>query len=1325
MFSLTRLFTRPGFLVGAAAATCVLAPQILLLSDSHQAKTESKLRLVPITSDTRLEDIQESFDGTRLITHDRGFAPKLWDTKTLTVLAVLGSRSNWIQKVFFSPDSSRIVTIAANSVHIWDGRLAHDLATIPAEDDNHRWIAGAVSADNKWLALATAEGQISICPMSNPKITKTWKAHTDAIYDIKFSPDGRWIVSASKDKTAKVWNASSFELKSTLSAQTELVQWAQVSPDSRQVLTTSADNTACLYDLESGKLVFRKPHQIGEKGFRVNTLMSALFVGPKGEGVLCANSKGLMEVFDRATGMKIRELKGHSDAVREIRQTNDRLRVATYGTDEELKIWDAMTGKELPFDRKDSLPTAGEFSADGSVFWIGTADGNIERHEIISGKVTSQRVSDIRRIEHVHVSNDGQSWWVQYPLHGFSRYESTTFRPDNPKEQVELETDSGHPVFSPNGQFVLSIAPEDAGGVLSRFDLRENVIHFKKGLLGGCFTADSKFLMTWHESNQVFLWDVASGEAIHAWKMDAAKPKVATISPDGKFIASDGNDKDEILVWSMETGSVVATLPKSYTFRNSFVFSPDSKSIAKVDGDQVTVYDVATGKAVRPFVLPKQKGEEAVSLLGAELVWVAGGKRIAAFTNYEMAIWDVATGKLELFQKGDLNQRVLEPERMFSPDGNRVVLPSSTSASVFDIASGTRLYTLEIGDQPSQVSFLADGKKIVSVDPGGGISVWRAEPTQTSLAESKTLQKQVSYFSTLNGGYLVIDPQGRYDAPDPAKVECASYVMEWSGGLEPMAVAQLKQQFYEPGLLAKVTGTDKEALRAVPDLAGLHLYPEVSLKRSTKSPMVLDVRLTERDNGGIGKVQVFMNGKLVTTKEGIGYFSFDVSENQQYLLPQSQLEEGRGNLVSVRAMNETGDLMSIPVSVDIGVPAGLKTPEIKLYALCVGTGDYAGSAGDLTSPPSDAKALSAALGDAGRRLLPNRVEIQTLVTGDPSALPTKAAITKWFADVSKKATSSDIVFVFLSGHGTSRIADMRDYFYLTMESDPSDLNALSASSGAISGSDLKKMLAGIPAAKQVVVLDTCHSGAASKSLMGASRSVSGDYQRAYEAIRETTGTWMLAGSAADQLSYESSNVDHGMLTYALLEAIDKVSPEGLRTGSDGQMFLDVDQWLSYAASRVESLKNEIGIAGLQRPEFKRSSKGSSFDLGVTNTSRKGSIGLKSPRPIAIMGSFEQDQEDPLGIEKAVAANLKESTVFKLWTDVVKHPNVYRIAGTYTVEGGKVTVNAFLQKFDGQEDRKKLESFTITGAKSKLSELIEVIRKEFDARIEKREKPEGN
>ena len=698
MLTLSRFLTRSGIIAGAAVSAHACLPQIFKIVDSRPAKVDTTLRLVPISSDTRLEDIQESRDGTRLLTHDRGYAPKLWDTKSLSVLAVLGSKSGDIRRTFFTPDGTKIITISRSEVHIWDGKVAHDLFSIKMPFSEDGWWSAAVSADNRMLALGTTDGRIGICSLANPSTIKFNDGHSKSlgakdkrrgIADLNFSPDGKYLVSGSYDGTAKIWTASG-EIRHTLTSQTSYVQWARVSPDSKQVLTTSSDNTACLYDIETGKLVYKKAHVIGAKGFLSNTLMSALFVGPNGDGVLCAAESGLMEVFDRKSGQKIRELKGHTQAVREIRQSRDMLKVATYGTDEQLKIWDAVTGKELPFNRGEELPTAGEFSSDGSVFWIGSEDGSINRHDIVTGKIASQRVSNIRRLNRVHLSKDRQTWWIQFAGSGglSPTYASISFRPENPKDAVQPDDDDGHPIFSPNGQLALTIRGGASGGTLIRYDTRKNIIHFKAGILGGCFTADSKYLLTWHESKNYILWDIATGESVHSWQIDDCEPGKATISPDGKTVITDGNPKNSIYVWSMDTGKLFYRLKDQHAFGKGFVFSPDSSKFAIYNRATINVYGLKNDTPLQTLSVPDVTGKDAFLPNDLQLCWIANGTKVAAIFRDRIAVWAAATGKLEYYAHTWRAATDIEPELIFSPDGTHVLLSEETKVQVVNMATG-------------------------------------------------------------------------------------------------------------------------------------------------------------------------------------------------------------------------------------------------------------------------------------------------------------------------------------------------------------------------------------------------------------------------------------------------------------------------------------------------------------------------------------------------------------------------------------------------------------------------------------------------------------
>ena len=73
----------------------------------------------------------------------------------------------------------------------------------------------------------------------------------------------------------------------------------------------------------------------------------------------------------------------------------------------------------------------------------------------------------------------------------------------------------------------------------------------------------------------------------------------------------------------------------------------------------------------------------------------------------------------------------------------------------------------------------------------------------------------------------------------------------------------------------------------------------------------------------------------------------------------------------------------------------------------------------------------------------------------------------------------------------------------------------------------------IPALKQVLLLDTCASGKLVERLTDK-REVDGSQIRALDRLKDRTGMHVLAGCAADAVSYEATRYGQGLLTYSLL-----------------------------------------------------------------------------------------------------------------------------------------------------------------------------------------------
>ena len=1322
---MNRLAKLQAVFIGAALLLSALTPA--------QTSQVGRLRLIPIISDQRLEDIQESPDHTRLLTHDRGYAPRLWEPKSMRLLGVLPHAYSAVEQALLSQSGQMVGTVSDEEAHIWSAKTARSIMSWSLfESKNESYARIAISPDDKTVAVAGSNGTIWVAKAPLFQIVKVTALPGDtAIKDIQFSPDGTQISAcAPRNPNILVYNLTT-QKQTLLKGPTEGTAWIEVAPDSTQLLATGLDNQAHLFSLPDGKPLGAFTHVIGDKGTAPQTLMAALFVGQNLSEFIVCGPTGTMTIYDRKTLAKKRELLGYSNAIREIRKSPDGLRVATYEDNEfadydPLKIWDIVTTKEFPFDRAGG-PTAGAFSPNGSVFWVGYEDGSIVQHKLADGSFASNTISSVRPINKLRIiPQTGRAAIAPTDSsQSFFSFDSRKVHLDDIYTAGKNDLD-----YSPNGLFALSPGyykndddEEESAEGCWELSTKKNLLLFFPTTLGTTWLPDSTFL-SWTE-NYVARWNPAvqddpttedTDERFVDTVFEPIERKVrwAKASDDGayvlvKSIASEEDITDYYTVMDLATGNGRAYFTsQEFVGPDQFILHKD-KPVILATYAKLIAYDIQTGKELWSKPLSEETNHH--------IYYSKYGEYILEINNLSINKYNPQTGEIIETLKLSEGTQFYGIGSYFDKGANLLAVANGRQIAFFHTEKLAGIRTLTRSDLIADAQWLTNKNRFILTDRNDQTTIW--DINEILSDENSDRLQPLGSFVLMNQApeasvekeapWLVMDRDGRFDALDPNNVTGASYVLEWDGGLEPIDVSQFKSLFYEPGLFGKLLGYDPEPRREVPNRKAIRLFPEIELTRSESNPNRITITLQDRDNGGVGKTEIYLNNKLISTRDKTGFINLNLEDYKAYFLPASQLPPGQGNILSVISSNQRGDLVSLPISLDVGIPENLAIPQVNIYGLFVGVGDYFGAKKDLSAPPLDAEKLSEAIKASSERLLPGHVHITTLTTDDPNNLPNRQPILDWFAEVAQKATSSDIIIVFFAGHGTSSIGDQKGYFFLTAGADPSDITPAVLGVHTITGEDLQAALGKIPAGKQVVILDTCHSGAAANDII-KDRASGSDYVRAYESIRDSSGTWLLAGAAADQQSYESRSVDHGLLTYSLLEALDRVSPEGLRATPSGELFLDVERWLSYAATRVESLRNEVGIDGIQKPELKRSKNDQSFDLGVTREQFRGEIGLKPPKPIVLMGSFDEDAIDELGLEPALAAALKDEPNYKLWLNVAKHPNVFRITGRYTTDGDKVTLRLFIQQFDSNLDRKNLgEVITIEGVKQDIPGLVQKIR----------------
>lgn len=161
------------------------------------------------------------------------------------------------------------------------------------------------------------------------------------------------------------------------------------------------------------------------------------------------------------------------------------------------------------------------------------------------------------------------------------------------------------------------------------------------------------------------------------------------------------------------------------------VFSPDGRRLATASKDGlVKVWDMGNGHELRTY---RGSGDPVKAL-----AWSGDGKLIASTAGNEIHLWDPATGKLTTALKG---HEKLVTALAFAPDSASLASGSEdTSVRVWNVGQGAETANLNADfdkkskAQINDVAFSPNGKLVAAVNGNGLLQVWNP-----SLEKSKRL----------------------------------------------------------------------------------------------------------------------------------------------------------------------------------------------------------------------------------------------------------------------------------------------------------------------------------------------------------------------------------------------------------------------------------------------------------------------------------------------------------------------------------------------------------------------------------------------------------
>jgi RNA polymerase sigma factor (sigma-70 family) len=435
------------------------------------------------------------------------------------------------------------------------------------------------------------------------------------------------------------------------------------SVDGTRVALAGFDNSIHLFDLATGTEIGQWASPRGG--------ISSLALSPRGKILAAAGGDNTIRLWQTAPARALRPLNGHQAHVFSLSFPPDGKTLASRSQDRTIRLWDAATGKPLgqvPVPHNHTGPL--RFGPGGKTLITGGEDKIFHVWDTTTRK-------EIRRFKgsaswFAAVSPNGKLLVAGGWANAVQFWDIATGK--------ELRVFQGHTAsvgrvaFSPDGKKLATTSMDQTlrlWEAATGNPLFEFAINSKQDWPVG-YAVDLAAVILARQDHTMRLVRLADRKTLAAFRGHTGGVTTATLSPDGKTLASGGLDQTTRL-WSTATGKELRRLvfPKEIQGRpGALLFAPDGKTLISgsrhvADGaadaggnGTICLWDPATGNLIRRMTRPDfSLGPLALAHDGRTL---ASGEE-----NGTIRIWDPATGKERyplLGQQGRVHALAFSPD---------------------------------------------------------------------------------------------------------------------------------------------------------------------------------------------------------------------------------------------------------------------------------------------------------------------------------------------------------------------------------------------------------------------------------------------------------------------------------------------------------------------------------------------------------------------------------------------------------------------------------------------------------------------------------------
>jgi len=630
-------------------------------------------------------------DSSKILTASLDGTLRLWESASGREMLSLNGHKGAVLSVAFMPDNKRAISGSIDGTAIlWDVVTGQIIRSFVGNADCVNQVA--VSPDGRWLATAGSDGTSRVWDISNGKEVAKLESRKlgEPITSVAFSPDGKWLATANLvsihrgSSDIKLWHTQTWTHERTISWPIDNTTFKHIgfrgvttisfSSDSKLLLgggtgLKQPDQEARIFNVQNGKQI------LAYQSERIGGFLSAKF-SPDAKQFSVVGFGSIIDVVDTASGKKITHLPGHSNMVLSIDYSPDSKHLFSTSADGTANLWSLPSAiNNSIFKLKSTLASPLQSKASVALtptgFVVGSEGEGIQAWNTSTGKMEGFAYGRLE--EHVGPPRGkGQADWKLFAKLGFTgefdrkiksernAWRETVFRPNEDVFSVAAMT------ALPGGKQILFAASDHHIKLLDLQSKKVSNLSADKGhksyVTGLAITPDGSVAISSGLDKAVYLWDIKKGKLLQELEDSSSAEYVsASVSADAQSAAAGGGD-GVVRVWDVAKKRLKYRLTRKNSEQYwSTTFSPDGKILATGDTQQITLWDMNTGK-----IFEELKGHQNAVL---SLHFSNDGQRLySSSRDATIRVWDLkAKSSIVLPESNGVAQQI-----EISPDGSRL-----------------------------------------------------------------------------------------------------------------------------------------------------------------------------------------------------------------------------------------------------------------------------------------------------------------------------------------------------------------------------------------------------------------------------------------------------------------------------------------------------------------------------------------------------------------------------------------------------------------------------------------------------------------------------